>query len=173
MLRSLSLLAGLALGAALSQFPQYAADYQRNLADSVHQLDGAIADFDRMARRGGLTREEALSHYQASSDPFLHRQGTGMQAALARHDGLARALAGIEAAGPWQQVLILPDYADPRIAGQTLAQFRPGLPTAPQAYAWAAAGLVIGYVAVATLIELLALPFYGWRPRRRWRELEG
>jgi hypothetical protein len=61
--RALGMLGGLALGFALSQFPEYAQQYVQRLGGAVDELRIIVADFDRGAAEAGLTRDEALARF--------------------------------------------------------------------------------------------------------------
>ena len=78
MRRSLGLVGGLALGVALSQFPEYAQQYTQRLGGAVDELRVITSDFDRAAAQSGLTREQALARYQQSPDQFLTGRGRAM-----------------------------------------------------------------------------------------------
>ena len=68
MRRTLSLFGGLALGLALSQFPEYAQQYTQRLGGAVDELRAVTRQFDAAATAAGLSREQALARYGLSTD---------------------------------------------------------------------------------------------------------
>lgn len=159
MRRSLSLLGGLGLGLALSQFPEYAQQYTQRLGGAVDELHNVIVDFDAAAREGGLSRTQALERYQSSPDTFLAGRGASMERTFARYDKLSAMLADIEGADPWTRFKLLPEYFDTEIGGRTLDNFKPAVPITPEGFIYAAFGALIGYAAVSALVNFVTLPF--------------
>src|SRR5439155_15868204 len=96
--RSLGLVGGLALGVALSQFPEYAQQYTQRLGGAVDELRVITTDFDHAATEAGLTRGQALDRYQHSADQFLAGRGTSMTATFARYAELTSTLAELKGA---------------------------------------------------------------------------
>ena len=93
MRRSLSVAGGLILAVVLSQFPEYAQQYQQRLGGAVDELHVITADFDNAATGAGLTRDEALARYAHAPDAFIAGRGTNMAATFARYAQLSAALA--------------------------------------------------------------------------------
>ena len=98
MRRSLSLLGGAALGVALSQFPEYAQQYTQRLGGAVDELRVITTEFDSAAANAGMSRAQALVHYQDSTDQFLAGRGASMGATFARYAQLSVTLAEIKGA---------------------------------------------------------------------------
>lgn len=164
MRRTLSTLGGLALGIALSQFPEYAQQYVQRLGGAVDELRIIVEDFDRDAASAGLTRDEALGRYAGSADAFIIDRGTSMAATLARYDQLSAMLVRVERAEGWERFALLPDYLDTEIGARALEAFKPAVPVTPEGFAYAGGGFLAGYMLLSTLVRFLMLPF---RPRRR------
>jgi hypothetical protein len=164
MRRSLSLLGGLGLGLALSQFPEYAQQYTQRLGGAVDELQHVTEEFDAAARAGGLTREQALTRYENSTDSFLSGRGTSMERTFVRYDMLKASLAEIQGADPWTRFKLLPEYFDTEIGGRTLDNFKPAVPITPEGFIYAAFGALVGYSVVSALVSFVTLPF---RRRRR------
>lgn len=151
------------LAIALSQFPEYAQQYSQRLGGAVDELKVIVEDFDRAATQGGLDRRTALARYEASPDQFLAGRGTSMAGTIARYDTLSQALTRITGADPLQRLLTLPDYIDTDIGARTLEAFKPAVPVTFEGFAYAAGGLLIGYLLVSGIYRLVTLPF-----RRRY-----
>ncbi|MEP7241449.1 MAG: DUF2937 family protein [Devosia sp.] len=162
MRRTLSLVAGVALGLGFSQFPEFAQQYEQRLGGAVDELRTIVADFDSDAQRFGLTRQQALARYAISSDGFLVGRGLSMDRTLARYDRLSQSLADLGNAGPLERVAHLRDYFDGDVAARAWEAFKPAVPVTPEGIAWGLSGVVVGYLGVYPLLGLLTLPL-------RWR----
>lgn len=158
MRRALSLIGGLVLAVAFSQFPEYAQQYVQRLGGAVDELARTTQDFDRAAAEGGLSRDEALVRYAQSQDDFLEGRGYAMGDMFARYASLSATLAQVQGASPWERAQMLPDYFDSEIGRRTLDDFKPAVPVTVEGFAYAGVGLVAGYLLVSALWWLLALP---------------
>jgi hypothetical protein len=168
MRRSLSVAGGLILAVVLSQFPEYAQQYQQRLGGAVDELHVITADFDNAATGAGLTRDEALARYAHAPDAFIAGRGTNMAATFARYAQLSAALARMRGADPWQRLRLLPAYFDGDIAERTLDDFKPALPVTEEGLLYAGAGFLLGYLATSVLFLLAVLPFRRSGPKR-WK----
>jgi hypothetical protein len=138
------MLGGFLLAIALSQFPEYAQQYTQRLGGAVDELRVLVQDFDRAATDSGLTRSDALGRFATTGDTFIQGRGTSMERTFAR-------------------------YLDTEIGARTLDNFQPAVPVTMEGFAYAAAGLLLGYLLTSGLLRFLMLPF---RRRRRLREDE-
>lgn len=159
-MRITGLIGGGLLAVALSQFPEFAQQYEQRLGGAVDQLKIVIADFDASAERAGLTREQALESYDTTGDQFLTDRGQDMKSAFSRFEKLEAHLQTLESAGPVEKVTGFAQYYDPEVGGRALETFEPAVPVTFEGFAWAGAGLVAGYALVAGL-------FAGGRRLRR------
>jgi len=157
--RSLGLLGGLVLGLAASQFPEYAQQYTQRLGGAVDELRAITTGFDSAAAAAGLTRQQAIAHYNASPDSFLKGQGGSMAATFARYDQLSAMLAEVKGDGPIDRLRHVDDYFDTDIARRTIDNFKPALPVTEEGLLYALAGLIVGYILTSALYSLLMLPF--------------
>ena len=167
MRRSLGLVGGLAVGVALSQFPEYAQQYTQRLGGAVDELRVITTDFDKAAADAGLTHNQALDRYAHSPDSFLEARGTSMSGTFARYAQLSATLDEIRGATAWQRLRMLPNYLDSDVGARTLDDFKPAVPVTAEGLIYGGIGLVIGYALVSALYSLLMLPFrLAWRRRR-------
>jgi hypothetical protein len=167
MRRTLSVIGGLALGIALSQFPEYAQQYTQRLGGAVDELRVITADFESAATAAGLTRAEALDRYHATGDDFIEGRGMSMATTFTRYELLTRTLAEIQDASGWERFTLMPKYMDTDIGRRTLEHFNPAVPVTMEGFAYAGAGFLLGYGIVSAIVRVLLLPF---RRRRRYRD---
>lgn len=157
--RLIASVGGLALAAALSQFPEYAQQYTQRLGGAVDELKVITEEFDRAATQGGLTREAALERYTAAGDDFLAGRGTSMSATFERYAFLSSTLSQIQGAGPVERLQSLPAYLDTDIGRRTLENYQPAVPVTVEGILYAGAGFIIGYLGLSGLVRFCALPF--------------
>lgn len=167
MRRSLSLVGGVCLAVILSQFPEYAQQYTQRLGGAVDELHTIVADFDATAAHSGLTRNQALERYKASSDSFLSGRGTSMSRVFARYASLRATLTELKGAGPVARLRSMPAYFDSDIGGRTLDNFEPAVPVTPEGLGYAGAGLALGYLLISVLYKIITMPFRRRRVRVR------
>jgi hypothetical protein len=170
MRRTLGIVGGLALGACLSQFPEYAQQYQQRLGGAVDELRIITAEFEAAAKEAGLSREEAIDRYSKTGDGFIAARGESMARTFARYDDLSTTLAEIRGASGWDRFTHLPQYFDSEIGRRALADYKPAVPVTVEGLAYAGTGFVVGYVALSAIAGVLLLPFRR-RPRRVSREI--
>lgn len=167
MRRTLGILGGLALGFALSQFPEYAQQYVQRLGGAVDELRIVVEEFDRGAAEAGLTRDEALARFAGVNDSFIAGRGEAAAATIARYETLSATLTEIRGASGWERFVHLPDYLDSEVGRRALADYQPALSVTLEGFAYAGVGFAIGYVALSALVAVLLLPFRRRRSKRR------
>lgn len=156
-LRTLTLMAGLAGGAVTSQFPEFSQQYAQRLGGAVDALSLVIADFDASAQASGLTRSEALDQLQGSD--FLTRRRADMEGTIARHARLTDALTTLETAGPFMRAYHLRHISDRDIAARAYEQFQPAVPLTPAGGIFAFVGFLLGGGVASLCWSILRLPF--------------
>ena len=166
MRRTLGVLAGLALGIVLSQFPEYAQQYVQRLGGAVDELRIITEEFDRAAASAGLSRGDALGRFAAVDDSFIVGRGRSMAATFARYEELSASLERMRNADAIERLTLLPAYLDTEIGGRTLDNFKPAIPVTMEGFAYAGAGFLAGYLVVSALVRVLTLPFRRRRPSR-------
>ncbi len=170
MRRFICLLAGIAFGLILSQFPEYLQQYQQRLGGAVDELRAIAENFDATAQQAGLTRQAALARYSEAGDSFLNEQGRGMERTITRHERLTAQLAELQAAGPVERLMAFARYVDPEIGARALEVYRPAVPVTIEGLTYAALGLVLGYLALWLVLGLVTWPFRQRRSRYRHYE---
>lgn len=164
MRRAISILGGVGLGLMLSQFPEYAQQYQQRLGGAVDELRVIVTDFDATAAREGLNRKQALIRYQENTDNFIVGRGADMAATIVRYERLSGHLGTLEDTGPLQRLSGFTRFYDEEIGTQALNAYIPAMPVSVEGLAYAGVGVLSGYGAVSLILGLLGAPF-----RRRAR----
>lgn len=141
-------------GVGLSQFPEYAQQYEQRLGGAVDALQTVVADFDQSASSAGLTREQALASMEGSA--FLDSRQGDMTRTIARYDRLSGVLTQMQLRGDIEQVLLAPRLTDPEIAREAFAAYEPAVPVTVDALTFAAIGAVIGGLIIVGLRGLIA-----------------
>ena len=158
MLARVLVMGGSLLGAGtLSQFPEYATQYQQRLGGAVEALTQVVEDFDRSAEKEGMTRDEALA--DMSGTAFLENRRGDMERTFGRHARLTEDLARIEAASQMEQLAMPQRFLDREIAEAALENFKPAVPLTAAGAVAAVAGYVLGWAVIAGLIRVLLWPF--------------
>ncbi|MEL6957587.1 MAG: DUF2937 family protein [Pseudomonadota bacterium] len=168
MLFKAAVLAGGVAGAAgLSQFPEYAQQYQQRLAGAVDALSVVVADFDRSATEAGLTRSEALD--QMTGTPFLENRQADMQRTFDRYAILNGLLVEMRNRGPFETLTLAPRLTDPDIARAAMHDFKPALPLTTTGAGFAGIGFLAGGLVVWALWSIVGWPVRGVARRRAAR----
>lgn len=147
--KALTLMGGLAGAAALSQGPEFAAQYSQRLGGAVDALRVVVADFDASAAAEGLSREAALA--QMTGGGFVARRRGDMARTFERFDRLRVDQAALRGAGGLGRVAHLVRRPDLALAAQTWGDFEPALPLTAAGAGMGAAGFALGTGLVALL----------------------
>lgn len=166
MRKTLGLVGGVALGACLSQFPEYAQQYTQRLGGAVDELRIITTEFETAAREAGLSRDEAIDRYSKTGDGFIAARGESMARTFARYEDLSATLSEIRGAGGWERFTLLPRYFDTEIGRRALEDYKPAVPVTIEGLAYAGTGFVLGYATLSAIAAALLLPFRRRRPRR-------
>jgi len=149
----------------LSQFPEYAQQYEQRLGGAVDALGVVVADFDRSASAEGLTRSAALA--QMTGTDFLDRRRGDMEATFARHAALSETLANLQTRGGIGRLGLALDLTDTEIARAAWQAYEPAIPTNATGLGFAGIGAVLGgsiLVLLQGLIRRLLRRFGGRTP---------
>lgn len=162
--RFISVVGGVALGLAASQFPEYSQQYEQRLGGAVDELRVIVEKFDASAAESGLTRQQALDAYEETGNTFLTLQGQDVGATIARYDRLETQLKALENANFVSRITDFARYYDADIGARALDSYNPAVPVTTEGFTYAGVGVLFGY----TLFALLG--WTGSRTVRRWRE---
>jgi len=164
MRQALSVIGGVGLGLALSQFPEFSQQYEQRLGGAVDELRVIVTDFDANAAREGLDRVQALARYQVNPDTFIVGRGADMSATIERYERLSQHLALVQNAGPLEKLTGMAEYYDSRIAARAFENYEPAVPVTAEGIVFAGTGILGGY----GLVYLLSSLFRRRRDRRPW-----
>lgn len=168
MLKRIVCLAGAIIGGTtLSQAPEYTQQYSQRLAGAVDELATVVAQFDADAAAFGLTREEGLERYDASTDQFLAERGMSMRGVVERYERLSEQLAQLRAAPPATRLVEVARYFDTDVGAAALEDFRPALPLTLEGLAYILVGFLGGFAVLWVVVALLSAPFRQRRSRVR------
>lgn len=156
-LKSLTLIGGLAGAAGLSQYPEFSQQYVQRLAGQIEALDLVVADFDASALRSGLTRGEALS--QMTGTPFLDDRRADMTRTFLRFETLSADYAQLTQASPMQRMTMPHRIADPETFEGTLRDYVPALPLSLASILSACIGYLLASLGLAGLFGVITRPF--------------
>ena len=167
--RLISIIGGVSLGLAASQFPEYAQQYEQRLGGAVDELRAFVQKFDASAASVGLTREQALDTYDATGNTFLTRQGAEAESTIDRYQRLETQLVALENANLVTRVTDFALYYDPDIGEKALEAYNPAVPVTSEGFLYAGIGVVFGYALFALFGWAGAKPFRRRNRRSRVR----
>lgn len=161
MLRTLTLVVGLAGAGWMSQFPEFSQQYVQRLGGAVDELTRVAQEFDASAAAEGLSREEALDQMVGAG--FVERRRDDMENSFARLDRLSVDLAALRDATPVQRLTQAIRMRDAELAQATWNDFKPAVPLTIDG---AICALVGFFAASGAIWALLRLPRVLFRRRR-------
>ncbi|MBV1703816.1 MAG: DUF2937 family protein [Hyphomicrobiales bacterium] len=150
-----ALAVGLLGAAAASQVPEYERQYVQRLGGAIDELARQAKAFDGDAIKLGMTRDAALAHLRADSDPVARARAAAFIADEARRRALVTQRDALTREGPFTQVATLMGGLDGAVARGTLGDFRPAAPLTAEGLVAAALGFLFG----GGLCHALAWPF--------------
>jgi hypothetical protein len=170
--RTIVLAAALAGGATLSQAPEFTQQYRQRLGGAIAEIRQVVADFDRDAQANGLTRDQALGLYAASTEKFLNDRGLTMRGVLDRFERLSRQSRSFASTGPLLRPFALLAQRDARIWAGTWHDFQPALPLTALGVVWAGIGALLGAVLIWLPAPLVRHARRRWQRKRTGRGAE-
>lgn len=157
MIRILTLVAGLAGAAGLSQFPAFSQQYLQRLAGAVDELTRVVADFDASAAGVGMSRDQALA--ALSEGDFQQARQADMRRTIGRAERLSADLDALREASMVARALQPQRFTDAEIAAAAWRDFEPAMPVTATGAGFAGMGVVLGAGLFGGLLRLLRLPF--------------
>ncbi|MEO0357867.1 MAG: DUF2937 family protein [Pseudomonadota bacterium] len=157
-LRAMTFAGALAGGAGLSQFPEYATQYEQRLAGAADEMRAVVANFDGMLADLGQTRDQAFAPDQDLSERETRMLGNA-QNNINRLAFLETALARVQDASVFEKMTAMPRIADRQIGARAFEDFKPAVPLNVDGIACAGLGFIGGWVLFSLLIGALRLPF--------------
>ena len=167
-IRLLTFVGAILGGIGLSQFPEYAQQYEQRLAGAVDELRIIVDDFDRALSGLGQTREDAFALGQDLS-PREQKLLDNAQSNITRLAFMEHALVRLRGASVLQQLGVAPLVVDIQVAGRTFADFKPAIPLTVHGLACAFLGFVVGWMLMGIIIWFILWPIR-YRRRKRYAE---
>jgi len=158
MIRALALAGGIAACAGFSQFPEYSQQYFQRLSGAVEELSVIVDDFDRDAVALGLDRGAALEQLELGS-AMGEARALSMTRVFKRHERLSNDLYQLRGRTSLERAFTPWRFTEPKLAQETLADFRPAVPLTFEGIGFAAMGLAVGYSLVSFLLKVLVRLF--------------
>ncbi|MGR3467211.1 MAG: DUF2937 family protein [Shimia sp.] len=162
--RIITMAAGIAGAAAVSQFPEFSQQYLQRLAGQAETIETFVADFDADAARVGLTRAELLTEF--GERPTTAPRAETMERYIRLEQVLGEQLATLREGSAFERLMATPRVADSQTAQGTWDDFRPALPLTVEGAAFAAVGFLAAWGLVSIIWGILSWP---WRRARRRR----
>jgi hypothetical protein len=158
-----TLIFALICGVGTSQFPEFEQQYRQRLSGAINELSKIVVGFDADAVQVGLSREDALQRYVASTDSFLNLRGKSMTEIIRRFEFLSEHQVKLESAGEFERIWIFAKEGDTELTRDTVEIFEPAVPVTTEGAMFAAGGMSIGWM----LLSLFLMPFRRSRRQRR------
>lgn len=166
-LRIVAMAFGLAGGASLSQFPEFAQQYLQRLAGKVDQLEVQVSEINAAAASFDMSREAYLADLGSSRTGAAAADRAAAEIAL--FERLEPNVESFREANAFGRLSQLHRVADVDLAQRTFEDYEPAVPLTTEGAVFAGAGFVAGWGLWSILVGLIALPF---RRRRRRRDAE-
>lgn len=155
--RTLTMVGALAGGAGLSQFPEYAQQYEQRLAGAVDEMRVVVQKFDTSIAAAGQTREEVFAKTEGS-ELEMRLVGDG-KSNIDRLSFLETSLARLQNAPVLTQLVSAPLVADTDVARAAYADFKPAVPLTMQGIACAVTGFIVAWFSLGGIMRLLSMVF--------------
>lgn len=155
-LRAVTLVGGLAVGAGASQFPEFSQQYAQRLGGAVDALAQVVADFDASAAAEGLTRPQALAQMEGTD--FIARRRQDMEHTFERHTILSEDLNLLRDAGPFTRAYHAARFSDRDVARAAWDAYQPAVPLNLTGAIFASFGFFVGLFSIGGLLAVLRWP---------------
>ncbi len=134
------------IGAVLAaQAPEFFQQYLQRLGGHLAEALRQLATFEAAARAAGKPWAQFVADTSANADPGVAQLGTAMADTAARVDSLGAAQAALLDASVWSRPWAFLHHLDTEIAQNTLAVFKPAVPTTAEGGIYAAVGIAIAF----------------------------
>lgn len=131
-------------GAVLfSQLPEFMQQYLQRLEGHLDEARLQLERLRQAAAQSGMTLDQLVADAGHNPDASAGRLSGIVHAAVARVDELAAADAALRHASAWSRPFEFAAHLDPGIARATWSIFRPAVPTTPEGFLYAGAGMVV------------------------------
>ena len=144
-MRKIILLAVLLLMAGVgTQAPEFAQQYRQRLAGAVAELQTIVRDFDALAARFGLEREQALAAFSETNSDFLAEHGLNLSQIITRYERLNGQLKQLEQTSVALRPLAVLRSGDGDIVAATWSDYRPAAPLGQEGWLYGGLSALLG-----------------------------
>ena len=143
-LRRFALVIALFMGFALTQIPEFVQQYRQRLGGAIDELSAIVARFDANGAQQNLTETGAIDRLRASPERFVQMQGEQMRENIGRLGDLRATQEQFRGEGPIARLGTFATHYDSVIARGAFGDFKPALPTSPEALGLGLFGFIFG-----------------------------
>ena len=149
----------------LSQAPEFFQQYLQRLGGHLDEARQALAPYEELARRGGITLQRLIELDRAQPEKLIARQGDIIAGLAARAAELESAERALREASAWERPFVFLAHVDTGIAARTWEVFKPAVPVTAEGFLYAGAGMLL-----ALTIYQLAVAWPARALARRWKK---
>ena len=157
-----------------SQFPEFYQQYMQRLGGRLDQALVQEARIYEAAQGQGLSVPDYVQRFLDSGDPVFRAEGQLLQETLQDAETLRAALVELANAAPLQRPFAFIENVDSGLFKATLEAYVPAMPVSVEGFTYAAIGMLIGLLMLATAEKGSKSAAQRWkrhRQRRRERRL--
>jgi len=133
-----------------SQFPEFYQQYLQRLGGRLDQALVQEARIYEAAQGQGLSVPDYVQRFLDSGDPVFKAEGQLLQETLKDAEALRAALVELANAQPLQRPVAFIENVDSGLFRATLEAFVPAMPVSVEGLTYAAAGMLLGLLLLAT-----------------------
>lgn len=157
MIKTLTMIGGLAGAVTLSQFPEFSQQYMQRLSGARTELKVITTGFDLAAKAAGYTRGEALEKMGGSD--FQNDLRDQMQGNFDRYERLDAAYTSLKGSEPLMRLTKVWHFRDTDLVKRTWDDFRPAVPVTADGLLCAGIGFVAGWLLLSLVLGAFLRPF--------------
>ena len=133
-IRRLALFFALLFGFAMTQLPEFVAQYEQRLGGAIDELAAIVTRFDSDSAQQSLTQSGGIDRLRANGDAFVRERGDQMQDDVVRLARLRETQTAFRSDGPVSRLATFASHYDSRVARGAYDDFKPAVPTTAEAF---------------------------------------
>ncbi|MEM8811593.1 MAG: DUF2937 family protein [Pseudomonadota bacterium] len=157
LLRTITIVLGMAGGLTASQLPEFVQQYSQRLGGAANELSSFVLAFDDDAARHDLTRREALDRYRETEDAFIGTRGERVVETVERYERLRDHRDALQEAGPFRRLFVFAQDYEPDLLQATYKDYQPAVPVTTEGFLHAAGGFLAGTTGAGLLFGIFRL----------------